>query len=282
LAERGRASSFVRAIVAAILLAHIAWIGMTSLLLISYRFSHPSVTVLMAYRAWTDGWKILPPRPLALRSVPAWLRAMLISVEDHKFYSHFGLDFEAVQRAWEINSHLSEPLHGGSTLTMQVARTLFLIPEKSYLRKYLEVIAALELECLLGKDRILELYFGYAEWGKGIFGVEAASRRYWGKGVRSLSHEEGARLIALLSSPIKYQPDNFGRSLILRERYAFLMKRYALEGPPRVGEDGSMPPAETSTNETAPNETLPTIAAPSESPIPDAPPEVAQPSEAVQ
>ena len=66
---------------------------------------------------------------------------------------------------------------------MQVARTLFLVPEKSYVRKYLEVLTALELEALLPKKRILELYFGYAEWGKGLFGIEAASRKWYGRGI---------------------------------------------------------------------------------------------------
>jgi monofunctional biosynthetic peptidoglycan transglycosylase len=152
---------------------------------------------------------------------------MLISVEDYKFYRHFGLDFEGIKRAYEINSRIGSPMYGGSTLTMQVARTLFLVPEKSYLRKYLEVIVALELELLLGKDRILELYFGYAEWGKGVFGAEAASRRYYGLPLRSLSRDQGARLVAILSSPIKYRPDYFGKSLILRERYDFLAARIA-------------------------------------------------------
>ena len=100
---------------------------------------------------------------------------------------------EAFARAREINKRLGRPLYGGSTLTMQVARTLFLVPAKSYVRKYLEVLTALELEALLPKNRILELYFGYAEWGKGLFGIEAASRKWYGRGIsRSLARRGGA------------------------------------------------------------------------------------------
>ncbi len=205
---------------------HIFWIGTTSLLIFSYKYIEPSATVLMAWRKWADGWKIQAPRPVPLKAVPYWMRSMLISVEDHKFYSHHGFDFEAIKQAYEIDKRLAQPLYGGSTLTMQVARTLFLVPAKSYTRKYFEVIATVELEAILGKDRILTLYFGYAEWGKGLFGVDAASRRWFGKGVRGLDREEGARLVAILSSPIKYRPTWFGRSLILQERYDFLVRKY--------------------------------------------------------
>lgn len=221
---------------------HLFWIGTTSLVLFTYKFVQPSATVLMAWRSLSFGWKLSPPRPVPLRTVPVWLRSMLISVEDYKFYQHHGFDLEAIKRAYEIDKRLAQPLYGGSTLSMQVARTLFLVPLKSYLRKYLEVIATVELEAILGKDRILELYFGYAEWGKGLFGIEAAARKYYGKGVRALTRDEGARLIAILSSPIKYRPDWFGKSLILEERYEFLSKRYAPLPAPVTSEAAASQP----------------------------------------
>lgn len=209
-----------------ILILHLAYITLTSCLILLYRFANPPFTVLQPYRAIGYGWKLEKPRPLPLKSIPLYLRSMLVAVEDGKFYDHFGLDFEAFARARQINAKVGKPLYGGSTLTMQVARTLFLVPEKSYVRKYLEVIAALELEVILSKERILELYFGYAEWGSGIFGIEAASRHWYGKGVASLTRDQGARLIALLSSPIKYTPATLNKSGILRERYAYLTRRF--------------------------------------------------------
>ena len=227
------------------ILIHIFWIGTTTLLIFSYKFVEPSATVLMAWRKWADGWKIQAPRPVPFKAVPFWMRSMLISVEDHNFYSHHGFDFEAIRQAYEINKRLAQPLYGGSTLSMQVARTLFLVPAKSYARKYFEVIATVELEAILGKDRILQLYFGYAEWGKGLFGVDATARHWFGKGVRALTREDGARLVAILSSPIKYRPDWFGRSLILQERYDVLVRRYlpALEPEPAISSPAAgLPP----------------------------------------
>ena len=214
----------------AIIYVHLAWMMATSVLIIAYRWVDPSATVLMAYRKWGYHWKLEAPRQIALRKVPSYLRSMLVAVEDDTFYEHHGISMAAFKRAHEINERLGKPLYGGSTLTMQVSRTLFLVPVKSYVRKYFEVIAALELELFLPKQRILELYFGYAEWGKGIFGIEAASRQYYGRPVSKLTREQGARLIALLSSPIKYSPSTLQKSLILRERYSYLLRRYVNGG----------------------------------------------------
>ena len=214
----------------AVIYVHLAWIMSTSVLIIAYRWVDPSATVLMAYRKWGYHWKLEAPRQIALKKVPAYLRSMLVAVEDDTFYEHHGISLAAFKRAHEINERLGKPLYGGSTLTMQVSRTLFLVPVKSYVRKYFEVIAALELELFLPKQRILELYFGYAEWGKGVFGIEAASRQYYGSPVSKLSREQGARLIALLSSPIKYSPSTLQKSLILRERYGYLVRRYVNGG----------------------------------------------------
>jgi monofunctional biosynthetic peptidoglycan transglycosylase len=215
-----------RLVLAWVIAIQLCYLAATTLLISIYRYVDPPATVLMAYRKWSFGWKIEAPRPVRLPKVPRYIRSMLVAIEDDKFYEHHGIDFEAFARAREINKRVGKPLYGGSTLTMQVARTLFLVPEKSYIRKYFEVLTALELEALLPKQRILELYFGYAEWGKGLFGIESASRRWYGRGISSLSRDEAAHLIALLSSPIKYGPDTLHRSGILRERYSYLSHRY--------------------------------------------------------
>lgn len=231
-------------ILKAVLVVHLAYIGITSMAILAYKFTNPAFIVLQPYRAIGYGWKLQKPIPLKLNKVPLYVRSMLVAVEDGKFYDHFGLDFEAFKRAREINEKVGKPLYGGSTLTMQVARTLFLVPEKSYVRKYFEVIAALELEIILSKERILELYFSYAEWGKGIFGIEAASRKYYGMGVASISRDQAARLVALLSSPIKYTPSTLSKSAILRERYAYLTRRFVavFQAPAIVEPDPAPPP----------------------------------------
>ncbi len=205
---------------------HIAYIALTSLAIFVYKFTDPVYTILMPYRSIGYKWELQKPVPIKLKTIPVFIRSMLVAVEDGKFYEHRGIDMEAFKRAREVNARLGKPLYGGSTLTMQVARTLFLVPEKSYVRKYFEVIAALELELILSKDRILELYFGYSEWGKGIFGIEAAAKHYYDMPTRSLSRDQAARLIALLSSPIKYTPSSLSKSAILRERYAYLTRRF--------------------------------------------------------
>lgn len=197
----------------------------------------------MIYRSVINHWKVQKPIPLKLQQIPLTVRRMLVSVEDGKFYEHHGIDFEALKRARELNSKIGQPMYGGSTLTMQVARTLFLIPDKSYIRKYFEIITALELETILTKNRILELYFGYAEWGKGIFGIERAARTYYGAGVASLGKDEAAKLIAILSSPIKYTPSTMYKSLILRERYEYLVQRYVAPVPTAAIAAESPPPS---------------------------------------
>jgi len=206
---------------------HVWYLGVTCLLVICFSFITPGATTLSLYRKYIDGWKITRPVPVSLLKVPKTTRQMLVSVEDYRFYEHHGIDIEAFQRAIEINKQLGRPLYGGSTLTMQTARTLFLIPTKSYVRKYLEVIVAFELELFAGKKRILELYFSWAEWGKGVFGIEAASRRYYGVPIGKLDIDQAARLIAILSSPIRYSPTTILRSSLLRTRYNFLLERYA-------------------------------------------------------
>jgi monofunctional biosynthetic peptidoglycan transglycosylase len=247
-----------------ILALQLCYLLATSILISVYRYVDPPATVLIAYRKWRFGWKVQAPRPISLKKVPRYIRSMLVAVEDGKFYEHHGIDFEAFQRAREINKRLGKPLYGGSTLTMQVARTLFLVPEKSYVRKYLEVLTALELEAFLPKNRILELYFDYAEWGKGLFGIEAASRKWYDRGISELSRDEAARLVALLSSPIKYGPGTLQRNGILRERYAYLAGRFA---PSTLTVDAETAPPQMAV---APAEQVPTAPAPEADQVPPA------------
>lgn len=205
---------------------HVAFILTIGLTLLIFRTVNPGATTLMVYRRAALGWTIQPPRYLPLEKLPKSVRSMAIRVEDSSFYEHRGILPAALKHAWKMNRYYGAPVYGGSTITMQTARTLFLVPEKSYLRKYLEAIIALEMELILGKDRILELYFNYAEWGKGIFGIEAASRLHYRAGISSIGVDRAVRLITLLASPIRHGPYNFQRNGILRSRYEFLAERY--------------------------------------------------------
>ncbi len=205
---------------------HLMLVGITVPLLFLYRYVNPPVTSIMVYRLVQYRWALKPVRTIPLKKIPLRTRTMIIRIEDGDFYSHHGILPAALKNAWRINKELGKPVYGGSTITMQTARTLFLVPEKSYFRKYLEMIIALEMEAILGKDRIFELYLNYAEWGKGVFGIEAASRHHYKRGVSELSRDQSIRLVTLLSSPILFTPYTLHKSGILKSRYNYLSERY--------------------------------------------------------
>lgn len=134
------------------------------------------------------------------------LKDAVVMAEDGTFWRHDGIDYEAVWEAVQVNAAKGRFAYGGSTITQQLARNLYLSPSKNPLRKAKEALIAWRLEKTLGKKRILELYLNVAEWGPGIFGCEAAARRYYGKSAAELSYEEAAALAAVLPSPRKWSP----------------------------------------------------------------------------
>lgn len=136
---------------------------------------------------------------------PYLVQAVVVS-EDDKFWSHKGLDFEAIKTALEKDIRNKTWRYGGSTITQQLAKNLFLSPSKNPIRKIREVILTWRLESILSKKRILELYLNVVEWGAGIFGAEAASQRYYGKPASDLSPQEAVHLAVVLPSPRRYNP----------------------------------------------------------------------------
>jgi monofunctional biosynthetic peptidoglycan transglycosylase len=139
------------------------------------------------------------------RVSPYLIKAVLIA-EDDKFWQHEGFDYEAIQKALEKDIKSRKFRSGGSTITQQLARNLYLSPEKNLLRKMAEAVITWRMESVLSKRRILEIYLNVIEWGEGIFGIEAAARHYFGKASLDLSPEEAARLSAVLPNPRKYNP----------------------------------------------------------------------------
>ena len=210
----------------AVALFHAWYIGSTMLIIACFAFVDPAATTLALYRRYVDRWELATPVPVELRRVPLVMRRMIVSAEDGKFWRHHGVDLEAVARAYRVNQAAGTIRYGASTLTMQTARTLFLLPTRSYARKYLEVIVALEMELILSKERIFELYLSWAEWGKGVFGVEAASKRYFKTGVAKLSLAQAARLVTVLPSPILNTPATALKNPRLAARYNFIADRY--------------------------------------------------------
>jgi monofunctional biosynthetic peptidoglycan transglycosylase len=142
--------------------------------------------------------------PLAQIS-PYVIKAVIIA-EDDKFWSHEGFDFDAMQKALEKDLKQRKFKVGGSTISQQLAKNLFLSPSKNPVRKLKEAVLTWRLERNLSKKRIIELYLNVAEWGDGLFGIEAASHRYYDKPASDLSASEAARLAAILPNPRRYSP----------------------------------------------------------------------------
>jgi monofunctional biosynthetic peptidoglycan transglycosylase len=187
---------------------------------IAYYFFFPDITALkkgnvrktslMEYREreWRSEGKKIRIRqvwtPLSQIS-PFLIKAVLIS-EDDKFWKHEGFDFEAIEKAMEKDIREKKLKFGASTISQQLAKNLYLSPSKNPLRKVKEAILTWRMEKKLTKRRILELYLNVAEWGEGIFGIEAAARQYYGKPASALDPEESSRLAAVLPNPRKYNP----------------------------------------------------------------------------
>jgi len=157
---------------------------------------------------------------------PYLIKAVLIA-EDDKFWRHEGFDYEAIQKAIEKDIKAGRFRYGGSTISQQLARNLYLSPKKNLFRKVREAVITWRIEKTLPKKRILELYLNVVEWGEGIFGVEAASRHYFGKPSSELSPEEAARLAAVLPNPRKYNSVGNQRYVINRSNliYSIMIQR---------------------------------------------------------
>jgi penicillin-binding protein 1A len=163
-----------------------------------------------------------------LQQIPPHLRNAIIAVEDARFYSHFGVDVRGIARAAYANFRHGRVVEGGSTITQQLAKVLFLTPDRSFSRKVKEALLAFELEKRYSKDRLLELYLNQVYMGHGAFGVEAAARMYFGKSVQDLSLPEAAMLAALPRSPGNYSP--FERPELAQRRRAIVVGRLLEHG----------------------------------------------------
>ena len=132
------------------------------------------------------------------------LKRAIIASEDAKFVDHEGFDWDGIQKAMEKNQKRGRTVAGGSTISQQLAKNLFLTPTKSYFRKAEEAIITLMLESLWSKRRIFEVYLNVIEWGNGVFGAEAAARHYFGIGAAQLGPEQAAKLAGMVPNPRFY------------------------------------------------------------------------------
>ncbi|MCX7981652.1 MAG: monofunctional biosynthetic peptidoglycan transglycosylase [Syntrophales bacterium] len=174
------------------------------------KWQNPKKTAFMEFREkqWAQEGKRKKPHQIwvPLSQISPYAVKAVIIAEDDKFWRHEGFDYEAIQKALKKDLEKKAFSIGGSTISQQLAKNLFLTPKKSIVRKIKEAILTWRLERQLPKRRIIELYLNYAEWGDGIFGIEAAARRYFGKPAAELTAMEGAKLAAILPNPLKYHP----------------------------------------------------------------------------
>lgn len=170
------------------------------------RFVPAPPTILMIEQAIKGNG--LDYRWRSLDNLSPYLVTAAIAAEDARFCSHNGFDFEAIQKAMEANERAeargSSKMRGGSTITQQTAKNVFLWPGRSYVRKGLEAGYSVLIEFGWGKKRIMEMYLNVAEFAPGVYGAEAAAQHWFGKSAKSLSRREAARLIAVLPSPRRY------------------------------------------------------------------------------
>lgn len=134
------------------------------------------------------------------KAISVHLKRAVITAEDSRFAEHDGVDWDAIEKAWK-NNLKNRRIKGGSTITQQLAKNLFLSGERTYLRKGQELVIAYMLELCMSKERILEIYLNVVEWGVGVFGAEAAARHHFGVSAAQLSPAQAARLAAMLPRP---------------------------------------------------------------------------------
>jgi monofunctional biosynthetic peptidoglycan transglycosylase len=197
------------------------------------RFVNPPTTAFMLERkrqAWVDGERgwTLKHQWVSLSQVSPALKLAVVASEDQKFPHHFGFDVAAIADAVEDRFE-GKSTRGASTLTQQVAKNLFLWSGQSFLRKALEAALTVMLEVLWPKSRILEVHLNVAEFGDGIYGVEAACRAFFGKSAKAVSAEEAAMLASVLPAPkhrsVKAPSD------AMRARAAWVIEQMQILGP---------------------------------------------------
>jgi monofunctional biosynthetic peptidoglycan transglycosylase len=227
---------FIRFIKVIVILAIIVAVGFVGFYFVYPDVSklkkvNPKKTSFMEYRE--DQWQskgkklTIQKRWVSLPNISPYLVKAIIIAEDDKFWSHRGFDVDAIQKALEKNIEKGKFKFGGSTISQQLVKNLYLTPAKNPVRKLKEAIITWRVEQTISKRRILELYLNVVEWGNGIFGAEMASQRYFGKPAALLTAEEAAKLAAILPNPIRFKVDGTSKYTERRAKiiYDIMVKR---------------------------------------------------------
>ena len=192
-----------------------------------YAKFNPSMTSMMSLQLETLREKnpkaALEQQWVPYRQISNNLKRAVIASEDANFSEHDGVDWEALQKAYERNNKRHKVVGGGSTITQQLAKNLFLSGSRNYLRKGQEMVIAFMLETVMSKERILELYLNVVEFGRGIFGAEAAARHYYNSSAANLSAAQAAKLAVMLPNPRYY--DKHRSTNYLARRTSLIVNR---------------------------------------------------------
>jgi len=185
------------------------------------RKENPGTTAFMELRAQEADKAGKIPRKVqrwvAYERISPSLKRAVIVAEDAAFFSHEGVDFDELEKSFQDSWNTGKRMRGGSTITQQLAKNLYLSPSRSPVRKVEELMIARRLEAELTKRRILELYLNVIEWGDGIWGAEAAARSYFRKPASALGADESALLAAAIINPRRYSPARPSRYLLRRQ-----------------------------------------------------------------
>ena len=215
-AFRARLGGFLRALRNLVVAVVVALIVGPIVAVVVYRFAPPPITLLMVERMFQGHGIDHRWRPLSQMS-PALPRAA-IAAEDARFCEHHGFDVDAIEKAMRHDDRHPGSIRGGSTISQQTAKNVFLWPERSWARKGLETYFTVLIEAIWCKRRIMEVYLNTVEMGPGLYGVEAASQRYFHESAKQLAPFQAARLIAILPSPLKWQAVDPGPYVRRRDR----------------------------------------------------------------
>lgn len=203
MAKKSMLRSFMKRVFLTFLLVCLLFLGMIGLL----RFVNPPTSAFMLIDQWQHPEREVRHTWVDLENISAWMPLAVIASEDQTFLHHWGLDIKGIMTVVK-DYRKGDALRGASTISQQTAKNLFLWNGRQFVRKILEAGLTLGMEGLWSKRRIMEVYLNIAEFGEGIYGVEAASRHFFGVNARQLSQVQAARLAAVLPSPKRF---NAGR-----------------------------------------------------------------------
>ncbi len=187
-----------------------------------YRFVPVPYTPLMFWRSTAslfteDHFVGIEKNWVPIEDISKSMQQSVIKAEDYKFYQHFGFDFEAIEKAMQYNK-THKKTKGASTISQQTAKNVFLWPSRSWIRKGLEAYFTVLIEVIWPKERILEVYLNVIELGKGVYGVEAASQKFFKRPAKKLSNAQSALMAAVLPNPIRFRIDKPSRYISNRQR----------------------------------------------------------------